>query len=111
MVRMPKQMMPHGGLVRFEPFLGVTGAGEQFGAAVTPRRAAIQSGTKIVKNAAGQEVMASGGVWFDPEYLPPEGSRITVWLGGPAERETRVVAVEYHEHGGALPAHVQVWVG
>lgn len=106
-MRIPKRLMPHGGLVRYKAFRGSSANGPLFDGWVTPERACIQEDRRLVKGSA-DEVVSTATVWLDPEANVPVASKFTLWLGTPRERETEVLQVLYHEHGPGLPAHVEV---
>jgi hypothetical protein len=106
-VRIPKKLMPHGGLFSFKPKTGEGTYGPVFGDEVTPKRCYIEDKRRLVRSSDGAEVVSQTRVWVDPEVVIPEGSEATVWKGTARERTALVVGGAYREFPG-LPAHAEV---
>ncbi len=107
MKRLPKRMLPHGGLVAYRPKLGESAYGPKHGDEVVPKRAAIDDKQKLIRTADGRQVMSSARVALDREHLLPLGSIVTVWRGRSNERDTTAAVIAVAEWPG-LPQFVEI---
>ncbi len=65
---------------------------------------------QLVRDADGQEVVSSTRVTVPLVSNVPVGSLVTVWPGGTAEREAKVLRVGRDENPGPLPSHLILWL-
>jgi hypothetical protein len=107
MKRLPKRMLPHGGLVAYQPKLGESVYEEKHGDEVVPERAAIDDKQKLVRTADGRQIMSSARVALDREHLMPLGSIVTIWRGRANERDTTAAVVSIADWPG-LPQFVEI---
>lgn len=108
-MRIPKRLMPHGGLVRYRVFRGTSANGPVYDPWVTPARACIQERRRLVKGSATEE-LSTATVWLDPDVNVPVGTEFEIWVGygAPRQRVTQALQVQYYEHGPGLPEHIEV---
>lgn len=107
-MRIPKQMMPHGGLVEYRNPAGHGGHGATLMDPVVPERANIQEKRRLVRGSAS-EIVSTAQVWLDPEETVAEGAQVTIWKGTARERTSTALAVAFWDQGPGLPAHVEVY--
>ncbi|WDH77929.1 hypothetical protein PTQ19_10385 [Microbacterium esteraromaticum] len=108
MRRLPKRMMPHGGLVSYRAKLGEGTYGPQHDdVEVVPKRAAIDDKRKLIRTADGRELMSQSRIALDLEHLMPVGSLVTIWRGRANERETTALVVAVADWPG-LPQFVEI---
>lgn len=94
---------PHQVLVKDALPAGGIGGGY---AAARTLAAEVKDQQTLVRDAGGREVVSSTQVTLPlPEHVPL-GSLVTVWPGGTAQREARVLAVARNPHTGPLDAHL-----
>ena len=107
-MNLPLVLTPH--TVQMRRRTGSGPAGEVFETWITVDRCAVEDKRKILIDATGAQVVASGRVFIRPEFGPiPLHSEIKVWVGTPAERIVKVQQVDYHDHAPA-PTYFEVWV-
>jgi hypothetical protein len=100
-------MMPHGGLIAYQPKLGEGTYGPQYGAEVVPKRAAIDDKRKLIRTTDGREIMSQSRIALDLEHLMPVGSLVTIWRGQANERETTALVVAVAQWPG-LPEFCEI---
>lgn len=101
-MRLPAYLKRH--TVTVEPLLGMGAAGPQYGPAVEVRCLLRQS-TRLVRNAAGDEVTSSSTLYAPLETTAPAKSRVTL----PDGRRTTVIAAVPQDGGGLpVPDHLEV---
>lgn len=105
--RLPKRYLPHVELVSYRPKLGEGTYGPQYGAQVTPKRAAIDDKRKLIRTADGQMLMSQSRIAVDIEHLMPVGSLVTIWRGRANERESTALVVAVADWPG-LPQFVEI---
>jgi hypothetical protein len=74
------------------------GMGTGYDAARTVR-AEVKDEQRLVRNAAGAEVVSSSSVTVPIAQHVPVGSLVTVWPGSARERQAEVLAVGVDENG------------
>lgn len=97
MRQIPNALMPHRNTSYRLPG-GVTANGPVYGEPVYPKRAQVVQKNKLVTNAQGQQVAASGFVYLDEVHRIVENALVTVHRGTAWQEERRVVAVEHYNH-------------
>ena len=107
--RLPSRLMPHRGLVSYEPKLGDGAYGPVHGAVVVPKRAAIDETRRLVRNAEGREVVSEARIALDlPEHQAlTVGSLVTIWRGRTNERTARVLAISTADGWPTLPTFLE----
>lgn len=93
----PAFFYPHTVKVRDRTSVG--GLGTTY-AAPRELQAEVKDEQRVVRNAAGQEVVSSTQVTVPLDAAVPVGSLVTVWAGTSAEREAEVLAVGRDDNTG-----------
>lgn len=83
--------------VTVKPLTGSGGMGPVFGTPVPDVPAFVLEESKLVRNAAGAEVVSSTQVYCAFGVIAPPGSKVTVWPGEPFAREAEVITAA-HAH-------------
>ena len=81
---------PH--TVTIRAYAGRTGTGHSWADAVDVA-AEVKDEQKLVRDAAGVEVVSSTQVSVGLDVVAPVGSKVTVWAGTPSERTSEVISV------------------
>lgn len=98
---------PH--VVEVQDLTGSGGMGQTYG----PKRnvdAEVIDERAIVRGPDGQEVVSDSRVTVPLEANVPVGSKVTVWPGGSAERQAKVVRVGRDENDPPLPSHLVLYL-
>ena len=87
---------PHTVSIRNARPAGGMGTGYDAARAV---KAEVKDEQRLIRNADGREIVSSSSVTVPISEHVPVGSLVTVWPGGPRERQAEVLAVGTDENG------------
>lgn len=96
-------------VIDVQDHLGTGSMGDRFG---VKRRLSAETidVQQLVRGPDGREVVSSSRVTVPIVSAVPVGSIVTVWPGGTAEREARVLRVGRDENPPPLPSHLILWL-
>lgn len=102
MTGIPGWLLQH--LVTVEPFLGNTGTGPKYGAAIEVR-CFVEEKTRAVVAPSGETVTSSSTVYARLDTVCPAKSKVTL----PSGRKTTVINAARQDGGGLpVPSHLEV---
>ncbi len=101
-MRFPRFLQRHA--VMMEPYLGVSSVGDMYGPAVEVR-GLLEQKTRLVRNAAGEQVVSSSTFRAPLETVAPAKSRVKLPDG---RRTTVIAAVRQDGAGLPVPDHLEV---
>jgi hypothetical protein len=100
-VKLPKFLLQHEATIA--AYEGDTAVGQSYATAVTVQCLA-EDKRRLVKGAAGVEVVSTTTIYCPPDTVAPVESKVTV-----NGRDTKVVARSVHDGGGLpVPSHVEL---
>jgi hypothetical protein len=103
-VQISPELLPHTITVR--PFQGTGPYGDVFGDPTT-HRAFVEDRRRLVVSTSGEEVISETTVHTDSDVPAPVGSTVTVWVGTPQARTSRVIATSRYQHPMAW-SHLEI---